>query len=180
MFISAGSAKGKKIKAPSAKDIRPTSQMIKEALFDILGPSVEETDFLDLFAGFGTVGIEALSRGAASVLFTDRNKYALSVLRENLQLSGFEKQAKILWGDALRNLTKVRGQFDFVFVDPPYDYGFYDEILSAVAARKLLKPGAAVIVEHYHKTKFSGAPLIRAREEKYGQTAMTFFREKLP
>ncbi len=179
MFISGGKGKGRKIKAPSAKDIRPTSQMIKGALFDILRDEVQEASFLDLFAGFGTIGIEAMSRGAECCFFIDKNNYALSTVHENLTSSGYRDKCTLILSDAVNALQKrIKRQFDIVYIDPPYDYLKYVEVLSELSEKNILSSKGIAVVEHYHKTILpeSLPGIILYRKEKYGQTALTFFQ----
>ena len=179
MKVQGGSAKGRNIKAPSAKDIRPTSQMVKEAIFDILGEKIKGSAFLDLFAGFGTIGLEALSRGSESVSFVDRSRYAIGIIKNNAEVLGFVDKLKIISADIFKALLKIEGQFDIIFADPPYDFKDYNLLVSKVKELNLLKKDGVFIVERYHKTELSDNGFVISRVKKYGQTALTFFVNKL-
>jgi len=179
MFISGGEARGRKIKAPSAKDIRPTSLLIKEAFFEIFREKIAGCYFLDLFAGFGTMGIEAISRGAETVFFVDKSKYAISIIYENLKSSKLTQKTKVLFSDSQAALAKrIKEKFDLIYIDPPYDYKEYEKVLELISEKNILSENGIAVVEHYHKTSISGSfkNFEQYRKEKYGQTALTFFK----
>ena len=100
--------------------------MVKEAIFDILGEKIKGSAFLDLFAGFGTIGLEALSRGSESVSFVDRSRYAIGIIKNNAEVLGFADKLKIISADIFKALLKIEGQFDIIFADPPYDFKDYN------------------------------------------------------
>ena len=182
MYISGGNEKGRKIKAPSAKDIRPTSNLIKESFFEIFREKIEGAYFLDLFGGFGTMGIEALSRGAKSAFFVDKNRQALSVIYENLNSTKLIVKAKVILADALIALDKrINRPFDLIYIDPPYDYHNYEKVLELVSEKNTLFEDGIAVIEHYHKTQIpqSIKTLEQYRQEKYGQTLLTFFKRKI-
>src|SRR5512140_3045118 len=123
MRISGGESKGRKIKPPKHGGVRPTSDKVREALFSILGGTVDDACFLELFAGTGAVGIEALSRGAARAVFVDSSVKSTRLISENLESLGYRDRAAIVAKDVLQFLNKTAaelGPFDIVFVDPPY------------------------------------------------------------
>ncbi|MCR4400694.1 MAG: 16S rRNA (guanine(966)-N(2))-methyltransferase RsmD, partial [Syntrophomonadaceae bacterium] len=154
MRVIAGKAKGRKLKAPAGLDTRPMTDRIKESLFSILGARVPGSRVLDLFAGSGAVGIEALSRGAAWAVFVDRDARAVGVLKENLGTCGMDPAAEVYRSDVQRALQVLeeRGcRFDLVFLDPPYAQvrGAGDLLRERLAAlRARLAPGG-VLVFHY-------------------------------
>src|SRR5256884_7446887 len=120
--VSGGEARGRRLKAP--KNIRPTQGMVKQAIFNMVGPSIEGSEVVDLFAGSGALGIEALSRGAARVTFVDQQPRGLAILRQNLDALGFKERANIIRGDVVRWLEgspEAGRSARFVFLDPPYD-----------------------------------------------------------
>ena len=144
--VSGGEARGRRLKAP--KNIRPTQGMVKQAIFNIVGPMIEDARVLDLFAGSGAIGIEALSRGAAHVTFVDLQERGLAILRQNLDALGFKDRSRVIRGDVVRWLQAspdaIRAA-DFVFLDPPYDDLVLDRALTA------LDPSvseATVVAEH--------------------------------
>jgi 16S rRNA (guanine966-N2)-methyltransferase len=181
--VIAGRYGGRRLKAPRGSDTRPTSDRVREALFSMLG-SVQGTRVLDLFAGTGALGIEALSRGAAAVVFVERDAAALGALRANLQaLDLREPEVQVRRGDALAALRTAREShetYDLVFVDPPYgDAHAWESKLSA-ALPVLLAPAGRVVVESARRMPLAlqveeeglGVEL----ERRYGDTAITIHR----
>ncbi|MCB2223293.1 MAG: 16S rRNA (guanine(966)-N(2))-methyltransferase RsmD [Actinobacteria bacterium] len=173
MRVIAGAAKGRKLRAPG-EGTRPMMDRVREALFSSLGPVVEGADVLDLFAGSGSIGIEALSRGAARVVFVERARGAVRVLRANLGDVGLG--GEVVPADAAAYLASTPDTFDLVFVDPPYALPLpsVEEILGLVAAR--LRPGGVVVV---HRRAGTGTPraagLAPAAVRTYGDTEITRF-----
>jgi 16S rRNA (guanine966-N2)-methyltransferase len=182
MRVIGGADRGRRLAAPRGLRTRPTAERVREALFDILGPTVAGTRCLDLFAGTGAVGIEALSRGAARAVFVEKDRQALRALRTNLATLGASRErARLVAGDALTVLpllSRSEGPFDLVFLDPPYDGALGPRALVALAETALLRPGARVVVQHF--TKASVLPvsgLVTDREaRRFGETTLTFFR----
>lgn len=167
------------MQVPRRKGVRPTSDYLREVLFDILGPSVRGVRFLDLYAGSGAVGIEALSRGGAEVIFLEQDPVCLRTLRENAEAAGLA-QRRILSGDVLRILPRLarRGEsFDIIFLDPPYGSGLARRTLEVVASADLLQPGGVAIVEHFAKETLPPriGNLERTREKAHGQTLLSFY-----
>ena len=160
--------------------VRPTSDRVKEALFNILAHRVPGAVFLDLFAGTGNVGIEALSRGAGSVIFVENNRKNGSVIRDNLALTGLGTKARQLHQDvtaALPLLGREGQQFDIVFMDPPYLKGFESNTLEGIASHRLLKPDGVVIIESSKKDHLPRniKNLELVRQEKYGDSMLSFY-----
>lgn len=179
MRVIAGKAKGRRLGVPKRKGVRPTSDYLREALFDILGSSIRGVRFLDLYAGSGAVGIEALSRGSAEVVFLEQDPGCLRALRENLEIVGLGSR-RVIAGDVLRVLPRLVRQgegFDMIFLDPPYGTGLAGRTLSAVASGDLLRPEGLVIVEHFAKEPLPSdtGRLRRVREKRHGQTMLTFY-----
>jgi len=172
--VSGGEARGRRLKAP--KNIRPTQGMVKQAIFNMVGPSIEGAEVLDLFAGSGALGIEALSRGAARVTFVDQQPRGLAILRQNLDALGFKERANIVRGDVVRWLEAspeaVRAA-RFVFLDPPYD----DVVLDC--ALKVLDRevgDATVLAEHSRRQQPPTLSRLRVdRERRYGDTMVTVY-----
>jgi len=186
--VIAGSAAGRRLLAPGA-GTRPLSDRVKQALFGALEPSLAGARVLDLFAGSGAAGIEALSRGAARVVFVERDPGAVRVIRENLRRTGFEVPAgatvDVVQGDAiawLRDRAAAQAPFDVVLVDPPYaEAGVLLtslERLGDPVGAGLLAPGARVVAKHFWRD----APpariglLASERSRRFGETALTFYR----
>lgn len=157
MRIIAGTARSLPLKCLEGRDTRPTTDRIKETLFNIIQPDLPESRFLDLFAGSGQIGLEALSRGAQWSVFAENNKKACACIEDNIRFTRFGDRAKLLCMDAMHALRILEGKdaFDFVFLDPPYASHYEKEILACLASSSLLKEGARVIAEAAKDTDFS-------------------------
>jgi 16S rRNA (guanine(966)-N(2))-methyltransferase RsmD len=155
---------------------------VREALFDVLGPAVAGARVLDLFAGTGAVGIEALSRGAARVVLVERDPSALRALRANLTALGASRAAaRVLAGDVLRVLADLgaqEGPFDLVFLDPPYATTLAARTLQALGATGVCRNGTEVVVQHSTRIELPAVPDLVAhrRPRRFGDSALTFFR----
>lgn len=179
MRVIAGSAKGRKLESVPGTSTRPITDRVKEALFNILGASIEGARFLDLFAGTGAVGIEALSRGAARAVFCERDRLALRTIGHNLQATGLADRARVVAGDAFRFLRNPGDErFDFVYIAPPQYKGIWIRALLAVDEGDVLAPGGIAIVQIHPKER-QDVPLRRLRlfdERRYGSTLLLFYR----
>lgn len=188
MRIIAGKFRSRLLKSLKGDALRPTSDRLRETLFNILGADVRGSRFLDTFAGTGAVGIEALSRGAAEAIFIEHHAPAAKLIRRNLESLGITRSATIFTADALSALEKLAARHtpatppvDFVFVDPPYaaheDYARTVEFLGSTSAA-FLAPNALIIFEHYHKFSLpeSSGRLARTRLLKQGDAALSFYR----
>ncbi len=188
MRIIAGKYRSRILKSLKGLALRPTSDRLRETLFNVLGPGVVGSRFLDVFAGTGAVGIEALSRSAADVTFIENHAPGAKLIRHNLDSLKITTGYTILASDALTALQKLAARhtpstppFDFVFVDPPYaahaDYTRTLEFLSSSSAN-FLAPDALVIFEHHHKFQLpeQSGTLRRTRVLKQGDAALSFFR----
>lgn len=149
--IITGDAKGRRLISPQGRQIRPTSDRVKEAMFDILGDKVPDSDVLDLYAGTGSLGLEAISRGARRSVFIDINKENLRIVNENIKLLKYEKYCEVYNNDSFSglNILKRRGiRFDIIFVDPPYHKGIVPDALQKIAETSVLKKGGIIVAEH--------------------------------
>lgn len=178
MRVITGQAKGQRLKSISGKEVRPTKDRVKEALFNMLGSEIIDIDLLDLYAGSGNLGIEALSRGAKSVTFIEKGSRQVEVIKENLQVTGLEEEAKVIQGDVLTELGRFRPQsFDIILMDPPYEKELIFPTMEEIMERDLLKRAGIISVEHYRKeeikTDFSNLKLIR--ERNYGNTGISLY-----
>lgn len=189
MRIISGKAKGKKLLAPPGRRVRPTLDRVREALFSSLGSRVEGTRVLDLFAGSGALGLEALSRGAAYAVFVEQSKPVQEVLRRNISQLGFDAVAKLMTGEAIRTLKlfEKRGEtFDLVFLDPPYDPSkkphlpsLLDRALRDIADKSLLNSLGIVVAEHPRETTVDLPDILRKLSTKgYGDTGLTVLEWK--
>lgn len=173
--VSGGEARGRRLKTP--KNIRPTQGLVKQAIFNMAGPGIEGANVLDLFAGSGALGIEALSRGAASVTFVDRQPRGLAILRQNLDVLGLKDRAKVVRSDVVRWLEAspdaIKGA-GFVFLDPPYDDVVLDRALR-VLDREV--EGATVMAEHSRRQELPQLSRLAVdRQRRYGDTIVTVLR----
>ncbi len=177
MRIISGTARGRRLKEPSGREIRPTTDKVKESIFNILQFDLEGRRVLDLFAGTGQLGIEALSRGAASAVFVEKNPKALALVRENLQLSGLGEGAEVYQADALVYLSHNPGKFDVLLLDPPYDEGILDQALKLVFQFDILKPNGIILCESREKQMLPEpeGPYSLYRQYRYGQIKLTVF-----
>jgi 16S rRNA (guanine966-N2)-methyltransferase len=150
MRVISGTAKGRRLRATKSPDMRPTTDMARQTIFDMLGNTVKGARALDLCAGAGTLGIEALSRGAREAIFVDQDRDACAVILQNLEATGLRSAGHIRRADVLRFLARAPHMpFDLVFLDPPYarGLGFSSRVLGKIAAGGWVNPGATVVVE---------------------------------
>jgi len=180
MRIVAGKNKGNILKSPKDLSVRPTSEKVREALFDILGTSVKETCFLDLFAGTGAVGIEALSRGAKNVIFIEKELKCIKTIKKNLEKTGNSQNAvvyKIDFLSGLKLLAKKNYLLDYIFFDPPYNKGLVNISLLEIAKLSILRKNGLVIAQHYKKEKvmenLNNLRLFNQR--RYGECYLSFY-----
>jgi 16S rRNA (guanine966-N2)-methyltransferase len=176
--VISGHYKGRKLKAPAWEGLRPTSDRLKETLFGILGDTVESARVLDGFAGSGALGIEALSRGAASVTFIDEDRRAVALVEENVRHCGISGGYVIIRGSFAGAVRRVpAGQaFDLVLLDPPYEYANLAEAFAA--AEGCLSPDGILVLEHARRRDVPerGAALRRIRIVTAGDSALSFYR----
>ncbi len=178
MRVITGSARGRKLITPDGMKTRPTTDMVKEAVFSVIQFMVPYSNVLDLFAGSGQMGIEALSRGADKAVFLDNSKYALEAIKENLSLTGFSKQGKALLGDAESFLTNALEKYDIIFLDPPYNQGYPEKILPVL--HKPLSEKGIVLYEHDKNENLPKETdeLILKKEYRYGRIMVSAYIRK--
>lgn len=176
MRVITGSARGKKLLTLEGQDVRPTTDRTKEAMFSSIQFDIEGAKVLDLFAGSGQLGIEALSRGAASCVFVDRNKQAIDVVKKNLQSTSLSKNSIVLNTDAETYVTTSKESFSFIFIDPPYGKGILQKILPL--AERVAAVGGAIVCEHPYGEELPEKleKMEIYRTYKYGKTAVTVYR----
>jgi len=179
MRVITGSARGVRLKTPDGLKTRPTSDRVKEAVFSIVQFEVEGSRFLDLFAGTGQMGIEALSRGAASAVFVDGWKDACALVRENLKLARLTEKARVVQSDYLSYLQRCKEQFDIVFLDPPYAEIFLENALKQISEIDILSDRGIIICERPAEKQLDlDIPgLVRCKDYRYGKTWVTVFRK---
>ncbi|MCL1790897.1 MAG: 16S rRNA (guanine(966)-N(2))-methyltransferase RsmD [Peptococcaceae bacterium] len=178
MRIIAGDQKGRRLKNLKGQGIRPTSDMVKGAIFNVLDTKVLSAHVLDLFAGTGNMAFEALSRGAASAVLVDVSPQAVQLMRDNLQLLGQTAQTHIVHADAHRYLSRCSGQiFDLVFLDPPYHRGLLQTVLPEL--RDKVSPRGVIIAETAKDEDFHQEPFEIRTVKEYGRTKIWFLQNPL-
>ncbi|MBZ4334641.1 16S rRNA (guanine(966)-N(2))-methyltransferase RsmD [Corallococcus sp. AS-1-12] len=183
MRIVAGSAKGRALTGPkpSSGHIRPTADRVRETIFNMLGQFLDGQAVLDLYAGTGALGLEALSRGAGRLVLVDQDREALALCRKNTDALGFTSKVSILAqpvARALETLGKQGEKFELVFADPPYAARVVETVLDAVVAAGLVTPGGVVVVEHDKREAAPDAHAGLGREDqrRFGDTLVSFYR----
>ena len=171
MRVITGTARGRRLRTPENYHIRPTTDNVKESLFNIIQFDVEGRKVLDLFAGTGQLGIECLSRGADSVVFVDESREAVNIVKDNLKTCGLS--ASVLQMDALSYLRGC-GKFDLIFVDPPYDSNLYEEVLKIINSVDILSDGGIIICEARRERQLPEMtePYRKLREYHYGKVKL--------
>ena len=183
MRIVGGKARGRRLNLPRGYRTRPTSCRLREALFSIL-PSMEGKSFLDLYAGSGAIGLEALSRGAAKVVFVEKSKILAHVIKRNLGDGELESRYEILATEVrrgIRALAKKGMRFDFLFADPPYEKGLVRETLLCIG-EELLPEDGLFIIQHSIREELGQGPanqFILTDQRRYGDTILSFLKFKL-
>jgi len=176
--VIAGSARGRHLVTPEGMGTRPTTDRCKEALFGVIQFDVPGSRFLDLFAGSGQIGIEALSRGAVSLDLVEQDRRAMSCIRQNLQSLNFTSQSRT-WlmsvEKAILYFHQEHRQFDMIFMDPPYEHGFEEKIGSLIAESDLLSDQGMLIIESSSQTDVDLPGLVKIREKTYKTTRFSFF-----
>lgn len=183
MKIIAGKFGGRTLGFRTRKGLRVTSQKVKEAMFSIIGDAVDNSSVLDLYCGYGTLGIEAVSRGAQFVTFVDVDSQALKQLSYFLSMLGILEQTKTVKRDAVKVVKHSHeNQFDIIIMDPPYHINYEKKTLEAIEKNKILKSGGICVVEHYSQNKIPDriGTLVKFKEKKYGDTGLSIYRRHNP
>jgi len=179
--VISGSARGRSLKAVPGMGTRPTTDKVKEAIFSMIGPYFDGGYVLDLFAGTGGLGIEALSRGAERAIFVDMDPKSIDVIKQNLKTAKLESQAEVYRNDAMRAIKALEKRakgFDLIFLDPPYKMTNVDEMMLDLAERGLVQEDATVMVEHdaSHVYPERVGDFRQIRVANYGETTVTIYR----
>lgn len=187
MRISAGSAKGRKVTLSKSllgdktgDSLRPTSAKVRQALFNILSDKVSGSGFLDLYAGSGTVGLEALSRGAVNVVFVERNQARFKAIRNTVDRFGFTDRTEVIKDDALRFLKIEDREFDIIFIDPPYGSDDTGKVFELIGVKDMLKDSGVIVWEHSSKKTppEEMGKLRHIRSYRYGDTALSLYSKE--
>ncbi|MGH7769863.1 MAG: 16S rRNA (guanine(966)-N(2))-methyltransferase RsmD [Candidatus Binatia bacterium] len=186
MRVIAGQAKGRRLKTPKGRELRPTADRVKEALFNILPHDLSGRKVLDLFAGTGGLSIEALSRGAKEAVMVDVSKEATRVIEDNLRTLDLAGKSRVLTAPVfktVRTLARGKERFDLILIDPPYDKGLAGETLKAIDKEALLAESGTAVAEHSVREMVEEryGTLVLADRRRYGDTQLSFFtRSKEP
>jgi 16S rRNA (guanine(966)-N(2))-methyltransferase RsmD len=181
MRIVAGSAKGRRLETPKGVAVRPTTDRVREALFSAISPRLVGASVLDLFAGTGALGIEALSRGAVTAVFVEQSPSTAKLLSRNIETCGVSNKARIIRRDALialRQLTAQQQKFDLIFLDPPYHGPMLEAVLQSLAGKAIMRENGLIIAEHpAEKPPRMPEELIIVTTKHYGKTILSFIED---
>ncbi len=177
MRVISGRARGLKLLAPDGLGTRPTTDRVKESVFNILMPYIPCENVLDLFSGSGAMGIEALSRGCKACVFVEKDKNALDIIHKNLEKARFLSEANVIAGDALDYLKRCKISFNLIFLDPPYNMGLLKPVFDSIYESNLLKDNGVIVVE----TEALGETVDDDRftcikSAKYGKTVISVYK----
>jgi len=178
MRVISGTAKGRRLLSLPGRDTRPTTDKVKESIFNIIQFDIEGANVLDLFAGTGQMGIEALSRGARSAVFSDVSAPCLKTIRQNLQTTGFSDLSQVVLKDYKTVISESpKGAFDLIFLDPPYKKGMLSDALRLSTTFDILSPHGIIICESGADEVLTDvpAPYCKGKEYRYGSTKITLF-----
>ena len=181
MRVITGTARGRKLGQLQGMETRPTTDQVKESIFNIIQFDIEGRRVLDLFAGTGQLGIEALSRGAASCTFVDQRKDAVGLVRSNLKLCQLSDKARVVQGEALSFLSTVREQYHLVFLDPPYQMDLLENAIKKIAEIDMLTENGIIICESPADKVLPELPhpYRKGREYRYGKIKITVYRKEV-
>ncbi|MBR4173251.1 MAG: 16S rRNA (guanine(966)-N(2))-methyltransferase RsmD [Clostridia bacterium] len=178
MRIISGSRRGRKLISFEGNAIRPTTDRVKESLFNLIQDYVSGSRVLDLFGGSGALALEALSRGAAFATIVDKDKKAVELIRKNVELTGFEELCDVCLTDAKEYILQKRNSFDIIFLDPPYNKGFVIPVLCEISSKGILNGGGIAVLESDFCDDHGdvcGFEIIK--QKKYGRTYITVYKK---
>ncbi len=178
MRVITGKARGRKLQTLSGNDVRPTTDIVKEAIFSIIQFGIEGRVFLDAYAGSGQMGIEALSRGASKAVFLDSSRQSCEIVRKNLEITGLSENAVVKNTDTLSYITGTPEKFDIVFMDPPYRTGILAQTLEKIPG--VMNKGGMIICEHPAEEKMpeETGGFVLKKEYKYGKIMISLYSHK--
>ena len=180
MRVITGKARGVQLKTPDGMDTRPTTDRVKEALFSIIQFDIPGASVLDLFAGTGQLGIEALSRGASEAVFVDLREDACRVIKENLKRTRLQDSTQVLKAEYTQYLRNCRRKFGIIFLDPPYSEDFLEKSLNFITEIDILQSGGIIVTERPlgKELLWSRPGIMRSKDYKYGKVILTVFRKE--
>lgn len=177
MRVISGKARGLKLIAPRNEDVRPTTDRVKEAMFNIIAPHIYDSKVLDLFSGSGALGIEAISRGARVGYFSDKSKDSVAMTKKNLKKARLENVSEVYnygFEKMIELIHREKVKIDIIFVDPPYFEGLFEKVIRLIDEKNILDENGIIVIEHDMKTSIEGSGrLVKTKEKKYGKTVVT-------
>jgi 16S rRNA (guanine966-N2)-methyltransferase len=176
MRVIAGTARGTRLKAPKGMQVRPTADRVKEALFSILGPHIPGACFIDLYAGSGAIGIEALSRDADYCIFVENKRSNIALINENIAKTGLSSKARVICADTAKTIATLASEnhkADILFMDPPYDFTNIATIVDSVLKQSIVSDSGLIIAEHAFSNRQWAEQFNSIRQKKYGDTCLT-------
>ncbi len=177
MRIISGMRRGMKLKAPEGMNTRPTTDRVKESIFNVISFALPATRVLDLFAGSGALGIEAISRYSDFCIFVEKDKKAIELIKTNIEGADFSDKCRIVNSDALSYIENCREQFDLIFLDPPYNMGFLHNIIEKINEKDLLSEAGIIVVETEKGGESVPLDLYNVRKSvTYGKTTITILQ----
>lgn len=181
MRIITGDYRGRKLETPVGREVRPTSDKVKEAVFNILMNDTCDSVCVDLFAGTGNLGLEALSRGARRCYFCDISRDSISLIKRNIEKCGATDKSIVFAGDYTKTLTKIKEKADVFFLDPPYRAGLYENCLEIIDSLDLLADNGIIITEHGVRDAMPSAvgSLVNFRTKRYGTIMVSLYKKYL-
>ena len=178
MRIISGARRGHKLLDFEGMDIRPTTDRVKESMFNLIQENISEARVLDVFSGSGALTFEALSRGAESAVCIDKDKRSVDIIRKNAQTLNYEDKCEILNTDSIEYLNRCNGEFDIIFLDPPYNKGFIEPVLSIIAEKGIISDEGIIVLESDDTDFCSDIDgLERIKQRKYGRTYVTVYKK---
>lgn len=180
MRIVAGEFKGRKLEMPENYDIRPTSEKVKEAIFSMIAGNIPDAVCVDLFSGTGSIGLEAISRGATKCYFCDNSKTSLEITKRNIGKCKAEDRAMVISGDFEKGLSMIsdrESKVDIIFLDPPYKEGLYERCFEMISNLNCLADDGIIVAEHHSKDLFAEniSGFEKLKEKKYGSIGITIY-----
>ena len=182
MRIITGEYRGRKLEAPIGNSVRPTSDKVKESIFNLLMNDVYGAVCVDLFAGTGGLGLEALSRGAEKCYFCDSSRESLGLIKTNIAKCGAQDKSVVMAGDFTKTLSSLKEQADVFLLDPPYSDGLYEKCLNMIDSLDLLTDDGIIIAEHGKRDYVpeEAGSLVKVREKRYGTVMLSIYRKDRP
>ena len=181
MRIITGEYRGRKLETPIGYDVRPTTDKVKEAIFNLLQNDIYDSVCVDLFAGTGSLGLEALSRGAKRCYFCDNARASLNMIKNNIKHCGANEKSIVLAGDYSKTLTRIKEQADIIFLDPPYASGLYEKCLGLIQELDLLSDEGIIVAEHdkYDEMPEQVGSLMKVKERRYGKILVSIYQYEM-